>query len=271
MLLLVSTALAVPQAKAVKDTFRDLQRGRPECVVTPGRDALAYDIRCGDDDPVTMFLDRLVAVCATGKEECSAYRANLVAGLVTNERDTPLSLDHIVPVMRSHAYVVDAEAMFAADGNTTNSLLVTPYGSTLDMLWRLDMPTSMRPLVVADLGTLNTNRVALEAAAKVNCARLFQVTDRMDEGDFHLILGAEYTACALLADPDALAKGTSPVTWASMPTAGLVVFSTSTQPNAVLQLQTLTSRLVAASSVGDRPLDSTVFRRTATGWEAMPL
>ncbi len=267
MILSAALAWAVSPTVAVDRVVASIRQAYPACTLSEVG-PLTWSFAC-PQGTLTLFFDRLSAVCATGEQACGAYVEATVASLAEQGVLTTPALDRIVPAPRPHTYTIDANSTISKGLSapaTSTSVVSSPLTPNLDLVWMFDYPAKVEVVTEKALAGLLADEASLGPAAMANCERLMRVHARVELPFGEVVALGDYGGCLWFLPGERFTEPPERVaffTWATASTAIVATADDASLPCAMLALAATVSEQAPPT---ERRLPLVVFARLGDVW-----
>jgi hypothetical protein len=270
-------ALSVP---VVADDASYARRGAAELQKTfPSLDVVVVDPLTlklslkGQEMSYQLNFDRIERFCSTASPtDCDATLHDFVtkAGQMVVASNEAPDKDTLRAVVRPASYVETLKGVLAKSGQR-DTFVTVPLASDLATLCYFDLPTTMRPVLHADIVPLGlTDEQALEVC-KANVRKELPPLDNLrkpDSDSFGELKGNPYESSylALHDDWSNLAESMGWRLIVAAPDADIVLYAVDSDAKAEKNFAAIAADDYAKA---ERQISASVYRWTSTGWEVI--
>ncbi len=218
-------------------------------------------------------LDRVADYCTRVPDSCTAEVADLIHKTVPIVQAQNWSPDSAAlrAVVRPENYVAQMASMLKT---TSDTFISTQFAGDLVMMCYFDMPTAMRPVTIKDLTALGMEQATVIETCQRNMRAALPKLPENPPPDFArgpalgYLQGNPYESGYLLLHDDwaPLARALGGHLLVAAPGADLILYGNDTGPTSVDALATLARQTYGQA---ERPISTTVFRWTPSGWDVV--
>lgn len=233
-------------------------------------DAMTLGVNRPGKPKVQVNLDRVAAFCAQNAQRCDAMLSSFVARVtgMLAEMDKPPAAEQLRVVVRPGSFL---ESVKATIKDEKQGLPVREPFLDLDIVCELDAPTSMKPVMPADLAKLGLDAAAVLSRAKANMhaalSPLAAQTRALKAGEIgELVADGGYTSSRLIfpGDWSVLAARLGGGLIVAVPADNLVLYAKDDGAASVAKLKAAAKAQYARR---ERPISTSVYRWHKAGWE----